>query len=329
MARIAIVGAGMSGLSAAHYLSETTAEITVFDKSRGVSGRMATRYADDYCFDHGAQFFTVRSEAFQQFLAPYIDTGVVQPWSARFVEIVKDSITAQRDWLTAHPHYVAVPNMNTLLKAVAAPFSLRLNTHVSRMSQVKGQWQLEDESGQLLGQYDWVILALPAPQAKLLIPSTSTLSAIPCHTMQGCFTLMLGLKPDTDLPAWDAALVRQSKLSWVSVQSAKPGRKQRPALVVHSTNQWAEENMEVDIHKVKQSLLEALAMIIPLSEHEIDHCGIHRWRYANAAKSTDNHDCFIDHQRQLAACGDWCIKGRVEAAFLSGRSAAQHIAAVL
>lgn len=40
--KIAIVGAGLAGLSAAKEL-ESSAEVTVFDKSRGVGGRLATR----------------------------------------------------------------------------------------------------------------------------------------------------------------------------------------------------------------------------------------------------------------------------------------------
>ena len=43
-----------------------------------------------------------------------------------------------------------------------------------------------------------------------------------------------------------------------------------------------------------------------------------------AAKRTgETH--FIDHASRSGACGDWLIKGRVEAAFTSGYSIAQDI----
>nr|MDJ0929273.1 NAD(P)-binding protein [Gammaproteobacteria bacterium] len=60
MTTIAIIGAGLSGLVLATRLSEH-ATVTVFDKSPRVSGRMATRRAPPYEFDHGTQFFTARS----------------------------------------------------------------------------------------------------------------------------------------------------------------------------------------------------------------------------------------------------------------------------
>jgi hypothetical protein len=61
--RIAIIGAGISGLTLAQSLKEY-ADVVVFDKARGVGGRMNTRYADPFYFDHGTQFFTARSKSF-------------------------------------------------------------------------------------------------------------------------------------------------------------------------------------------------------------------------------------------------------------------------
>ena len=62
--KIAVVGAGLSGLVVAEKL-QSVGTVEVFDKSRGAGGRMSTRYAGDYEFDHGAQYFTARSDAFR------------------------------------------------------------------------------------------------------------------------------------------------------------------------------------------------------------------------------------------------------------------------
>ena len=63
MIKIAIIGAGLSGLSAAHFLKDHV-EITLFEKVCSVSGRISTRYSGPYFFDHGAQYFTVRTRFF-------------------------------------------------------------------------------------------------------------------------------------------------------------------------------------------------------------------------------------------------------------------------
>ena len=52
--RIGIVGAGICGLAAAAELAAAGREVAVFDKSRGIGGRLATRRVDAMSFDHGA-----------------------------------------------------------------------------------------------------------------------------------------------------------------------------------------------------------------------------------------------------------------------------------
>ncbi|MGB3543788.1 NAD(P)-binding protein, partial [Rubrivirga sp.] len=70
--RLAIIGAGPAGLAAAHALGSDSGsrpgpalEVVVFEKSRGVSGRAATRWRDAadlegepfrWRYDHGAQY---------------------------------------------------------------------------------------------------------------------------------------------------------------------------------------------------------------------------------------------------------------------------------
>ncbi|MDO9191527.1 MAG: FAD-dependent oxidoreductase, partial [Undibacterium sp.] len=54
--QIAIVGAGISGLTAARQLQSQGHTVTVYEKSAGVSGRMSTRLTEFGGFDHGAQY---------------------------------------------------------------------------------------------------------------------------------------------------------------------------------------------------------------------------------------------------------------------------------
>lgn len=55
--RVAVVGAGIAGITAARTLAQAGWQVTVFEKSRGAGGRMATRRTAFGGFDHGAQFF--------------------------------------------------------------------------------------------------------------------------------------------------------------------------------------------------------------------------------------------------------------------------------
>lgn len=321
--RIAVIGAGLSGLVTARSLHQDH-DVTVFEKSRGVGGRMATRYQGGFEFDHGAQFFTARSPEFQEFLQPLLDRGVIASWRARFAELDRCSITSTRDWAADYPHFVGVPGMNAVGKFLDAGVCVRRNTRVVQLEPYKKGWQLRDDVGSDLGRFDWVILAMPASQTRSFAPDGSDLDQI-CDsvTMKACFAVMLGFEKPLQLP-WDAALVRGADISWVSVNSSKPGRPDGFTLVVHSTNAYADAHVDDDIEAVKSHLLAEIAEIVGAKSGSAAFQQLQRWRYANADRQR-GPDFFVDSDMRLAACGDWFSRGRVEAAFTSGFSLTQSL----
>ena len=113
--KIAIIGAGISGLTTAINLDKNS-DITLFEKSRGAGGRICTRYTDSYNFDHGAQFFTARSPEFKEFLKPLIKSGVIDNWKARLIEVRDNVIINRQQWNNDLPRYVGVPSMSSIGK---------------------------------------------------------------------------------------------------------------------------------------------------------------------------------------------------------------------
>ena len=77
---IAVIGAGLAGLSCARHLQDAGCRVTVFDKARGPGGRMSTRRGDDWQCDHGAQYFTVRDNRFRDEVARWETAGVAALW---------------------------------------------------------------------------------------------------------------------------------------------------------------------------------------------------------------------------------------------------------
>lgn len=320
---IAIIGAGLSGLVLAKKL-QSHAQVTVFEKSRGVGGRLATRYADPYQFDHGAQFFTAESEAFQQFLSPLVTQGVLGHWPARFVELERDKVLSQRQWGKEWPHYIGLPKMNAIGKYLAQGLDVKLQTRVESLKKPSASWELLDENGQSLGCYDWVISTAPIPQTQVLMPECFSHSdALKASRVVGCFALMLGYAEPVPLP-WDAALVKDADISWISVNSSKPGRPTGFSLVVLATNQWAEANMEADQDSIIQHLREEASAVAGLDLQHSNHVALHRWRYANSNKHKGDA-YLLDTENHLAVCGDGCIQGIAEAAFTSASKLAESL----
>ena len=108
---IAIVGAGMAAITCARTLMQAGHRVTVFEKSRGVGGRMSTRHSPYGTFDHGAQYFTVRDARFVQALQT--TPKACKPWSANMVRVLDEhGRIASAALPSREPHWVATPSMN-------------------------------------------------------------------------------------------------------------------------------------------------------------------------------------------------------------------------
>lgn len=315
MKSIAIIGAGISALSLARRLPSHI-DYQLFEKSVAPGGRVASRVLADQPIDHGAQFFTARSPQFKQFMQQMMAEGYAADWQARFVEMDGSVIQARRQWDEEYPHYVGIPDMAAIGRAMAASHPIRYNTEIVELYRQENSWHLQDAQGQSYGPFDWVALTLPAPQTLSLLPlEFSEYKAVADAKMKPCYALMLSLKADPAL-AFEAALVKNADISWISVNSSKPGR-QGHSLMIHATNKWAQAHLNDDIEWVKQHLIDSVINVSGLDPQLIKAVDVKRWVYANLPKQT-LPAYYIDPELQLAACGDWCIKGRVEAAFTSG-----------
>lgn len=321
--RIAIIGAGVSGLTLAQNLKDH-AEVLVFDKARGVGGRMSTRFAEPFYFDHGTQFFTARSKAFQVFIAPLIAKGIVAEWKGKVITYQADNTIKNRLWF--EPHYVAVPNMNSLAKYMAEGLDVRLNTEVATLKEKRSDgWYLHSTDGSHLGVFDWVISTAPPVQSVNLLQSVlADDSALHRARLKGCFTLMIGINAPWTKP-WMAAKVHQNPIEWIAVSSSKLGRnKDITSLVVHSNNDWADSHLEDDLHQTQDYLLQQFEAITGISCKKNDYICLHRWKYALMDENEKSKTYFNPHIN-IAATGDWASASRIEAVWLNAVSLAKEI----
>ena len=313
---IAIVGAGFSGIILAQKL-KNIGEVKIFEKARGVGGRMASRIKDDFNFDFGAQFFIAKKPEFKEFLKPFIEQKILMPWCGNFVEIDNYKITYQRQWPEEKNHFVPAIKMNQFCKELARDLDISLQTRIAKIEKNAKKWQIFDDKNNSLGEFDWLFFSIPAPQLLELIPQECNFfEATKNIKMLGCFALMLGFEKPLNLE-YDIALIKNSIISWISSESSKPQRKNSASYTILARNDWADHNIENDIEDVKKQIIAEFGKIIQQPLDNIIHQDIHRWRYANIAKQEKNVKFFLDNNLQIGACGDWLIHGRVEASYLS------------
>ena len=78
--KVAVIGAGIAGLSCSTTLKNAGFQVTIFEKSRGVSGRLSTRVTENWQCDHGAQYFTARDPLFYTEVERWKSANVAQIW---------------------------------------------------------------------------------------------------------------------------------------------------------------------------------------------------------------------------------------------------------
>jgi predicted NAD/FAD-dependent oxidoreductase len=215
--------------------------------------------------------------------------------------------------------------MNAIGKELASGLDIRLDTAVHSLAREGERWQLLGDQQQQLGEFDWVVVTAPAAQTADLLASTTIASIARKVRMHACYALLLGFEAPLDLP-WQAALVRDADISWISVNDSKPGRPAAPSLVVHSTNAWANANVDEDTEAVRRHLAAEFGKVTGIDAASATFVDLHRWRYANVDRQ--NGDLYaLDTGHRLAACGDWFVRGRIEGAFSSAKALAGAIRA--
>lgn len=321
--KFAVIGAGITGLSVAQTLKQKGHEVKVFEKARGVGGRMSTRRADDFAFDHGAQCFTARTKPFQNFVREYEEQGVIKEWEGKVVSIERSKKLEKRIWFETH--WVASPNMNSLCKKIMEDLNVNIQTEIKEIQKVNDNWKVVSKNAENLGEFDWIISTAPPEQTYSLMPDCFAYkNKVSEIEMSACFALMIGFQDKIETN-WMAAKLRNSFLKWVTINSKRPDRNSDvTSIQIHSRNSWADANKDRPIEEIQKEMIDEFKALTAMDVDNADYVSTHRWLYS-LVKNTSKDESYVDFDNKLAACGDWCLTSRIEDAWISGQSAINKI----
>lgn len=337
---VAVVGAGIAGATCARWLADAGLAVTVFDKSRGVGGRMATRRSawrdgagteQPARFDHGAPGFTAHAPAFVRWVEQGLRDGLLARWSPHMAPGSRTPLDPAAYWLPT-------PDMPALCRALLAGVTVHTGCTVQALQAQPGGWRLEfDAPAQDDGArpYAAVVVAIPPAQAaSLLAPHDGTWAQRMRSTvLLPDWTLMAVTDdPEGGAGAWDLAWPPAGPLASIVRQDARPGRARASGLahwVAHATPAWSDTHLEAPADEVRAALQAALAQWLGRTP-VWHHAAVHRWRYATVPRGDGiAQPCHWDGAARLGLCGDAFGGGGVEGAWLSGRAMAQALAAAL
>lgn len=329
---IAVIGAGMAGLTCARQLQLQGHHVTVYERNADVGGRMGTRQTELGGFDHGAQYFTATSDLFRKEVTAWRKAGWAAPWEGKLVKLDSGkAVGAGRSG--AKQRMVAVPGMGALGAHLAENLDVRCEQSVSGLERHADGWLLSVQCDTVpiaasAGPFDAVVVALPADIAARLLQPVSTLAEqVGQEHLEPCWALILGFEQPLDLD-FDGAWVEGSRLKWIARDASKPQRRPGEHWIGHASSAWSMEHLADDPERVKEKLLKAFHEATGTHVQPV-YADVHRWRYAQAA-STLPGECLWDEKARVGVCGDWFAagldgSGRVENAYLSGNALASAI----
>jgi renalase len=313
---VAIIGAGITGLACAQRLVQAGLNPVLFDKGRGIGGRVATRRAAGLQFDHGAQYVTARDAGFATVLDRLAGNGAVAPWTDA----------------TGHRHRVGTPGMSALARGLGAGLDIRQGVQVAQV--VRDAETAGRGSGWILRAGDTdhlaarVVITVPAPQVAGLLGADHPLAAALAPVrMAPCLTLMAAvLAPAPFVSRADP----DDALSWIADDSSKPGRPAGPgsAWVAQAGADFSAAHLEADPATLTALMLPMLCDRLGVAPDRVSHAAAHRWRHARVTAPL-GQPFLRTADATLYLGGDWCIGARVEAAWTSGTALAEDLLAQL
>ncbi len=308
--RTIVIGAGMSGLTAAAHLASSGHDVTVLEKGAVPGGRLATGEVAGAVCDEGAQFFTARTEAFAAAVDAWSADGLVYEWCRGF------------STLDGFPRYAARGGMGGLVTHLAAGLDVRLDTMAFAVRPGAGGvgWRVTLADGDVM-LADALVLTCPVPQsASLLISAEVTVpEVLRALEYDRTIAVTAALDGPPAVAAPGGLQQPDGTFSFVADNQAK-GLSAVPALTLHAAAEWSLAHWDDDRDRLADGLIAAADPYV--GGRAVLARRVRRWRFATPRVAWPEPCLVVNERPPVVLAGDAFAGPRVEGAFTSGRAAA-------
>jgi renalase len=318
--RVAVIGAGLSGLAAAARLTETGHQVRVFEKSRGLGGRLATRRTSAGPVDHGC---------------PAVDIGGSPDLAARLAQVAPDGTPAPAPGAPCRDGAFPLGRPLRWESGVTAPakrladgLDVVLGTRIAALRCAGDGLELGDEQGNPRGHVDAVIVSAPAPQAADLLAhgpaDEARIAALRAVIYRPALVVVLAYPDRADIGSW---LTHPADGPAIRVVVGGPPDEDGDATVVVTLDPVVSARL-LDLGtdaKIADLAAEAAAGAGVAGNPSWTQ--VKRWRFAVTGGGTPNADLNPPGARILL-CGDAVSGPGLGAVYESGIAAADRAAAL-
>jgi len=312
-----VLGAGLAGLAAARDLRAAGHTVKVFDKGRGVGGRLATRRIGDAVLDHGAQFFTTRESLFTSLVADAIADGAINEWCQGF---------GSPD---GYPRYRGAAGMTSLAKWMARDLDIETGVEVHAIRVDDGRVQFVNADDETLATGDHGVVTAPIPQmlalfdrgqVKLGHDMATALKSISYFATLALLAVVEG-QPNVDEPGGEQ--LTEGPFTFVA-DNYRKGISPVRALTFHAEHDYSLRRFDDNPDEVHAELL---ALAAPwIGDATVVDSQLKKWRYAGPVTPLPERTLVFDAgATRIALAGDAFGGPKVEGAFNSGVAAAAQL----
>jgi renalase len=320
--KVGIVGAGISGLSCARTLKSHGVEAVVFEKSRGIGGRAATRRIYRFIFDAGATSIAPRGLAIEQVLRNELDTGDLVAIEKR-IDTHEGLRVSMGDSRHLTPRFNYTQGINTFAKLLAEDLIVHREVTIESIEKVGEGYRMNGEA------FEAVVLTPPIPQSGLLLWGLQEDRPLANASYRSCLSVLLGYsEPIPELPYWALLdLEQRHPLNWLSLESGKcPGRAPdgHSAFVAQLGPRFSLEHYD----RPNSELVTTVAgFLVQLYGEAFRHplvSDVKRWKYSQPDTIAD-FDAVNPTGSTLIVASDGVYGGHIESAFQAGFLAANRL----
>ena len=316
---ILIVGAGMSGVTAASALDAARCRTLVIDKSMRIGGRLASKKLGAAQFDYGAQFMTAREPQFLSLMKECEKLGLVKQWFG------SGSGQHQR-----HPRWCGSSGMTAVANHLAGSVQFSMGLRLATIECESDSWLARMISGEKISARA-LLLTPPVPQtltllkdSKIEIPADIA-ERLESIRYEKCLAVLAHLTGPSAIDHPGGMKFIEGPISWMADNQQK-GISKVPAVTIHGAGAFSEQYYHSDRLQSGRMLLEAAESWLGSGVSEFQ---VHRWRYAKPVHVDPERCLVINRMPPLLLAGDAFGGPRVEGAAMSGWAAAEVLSELM
>jgi renalase len=318
--KVAVIGAGLAGLSCARVLRRAGCFVEVFEQEKIMGGRMSTARHGMVAFDAGAQYLTARGTQFRAYIDELSAAGYAARWTPKATSDDQKSVQL-------HAWYVGTPGMSSVLRPLTESVRIHTGQKVHTINQTDKGWMIVFEDESSAGPFAAVAVTVAAPAARLLLGRLDGMvDALAKVRMSPCWALMVRLDQKV-LPDQDVYSDMSEVLRWIARNSSKPGRnlKGGETVVIHASPAWSREAEDAEPEVVAEELWGEVSHLLSLPPARPSLMVAHLWRHGLVDQHLGESFIYSTHYK-VGTAGDWCLGRLAEHAFDSGHGLGRAIA---